>query len=98
MTEELDQRLRALANPTRRHLLNLCWDEPRAAGDLSSRIDLAPASVSEHLKNLTQVGLIDVTRTGTWRFYRTNHVSLGETLGELIGEFPSVGASAGAAP
>ena len=98
MTEELGQRVRALANPTRRLLLNLCWDEPRAAGDLSSRVDLAPASVSEHLKNLTQVGLIDVTRTGTWRFYRTNHVAVGKTLNELLGEFPSDCASTEAAP
>ena len=87
MSEDLDLRLRALANPTRRLFLNLCWDEPRAAGDLSSRVDLAPASVSEHLKNLTQAGLLDVTRAGTWRFYRTNQAAVQKSVEELMEEF-----------
>jgi DNA-binding transcriptional ArsR family regulator len=89
VSNDFDQRFRALASPTRRLLLNLCWDEPRAAGDLSSRIDLAPATVSEHLKSLMEVGLIDVSRTRTWRFYRTNHAAVAKTLSELLDEFPS---------
>jgi DNA-binding transcriptional ArsR family regulator len=83
MSGDLDQRLRALANPIRRQILTLCSGEARAAGDLSSRVDLAPASVSEHLKTLLDADLVEVTRSGTWRFYCTNQVTLAKTLEEL---------------
>ena len=83
MGSDLDQRLRALANPIRRQILTLCWGEARAAGDLSSRVDLAPASVSEHLRTLLEADLVEVTRSGTWRFYRTNQVTVTKTLEQL---------------
>ena len=70
--EEADELLRALAHPARREILRRCWDEPVPAGALAGALDLAPASVSEHLKVLRKTGLAVLTREGTFRWYRAD--------------------------
>jgi len=70
--EGLDELLRALAHPARRALLRLTWDEPVPAMALADALDLAPATVSEHLKVLRKTGLVDLTAAGTFRHYRAN--------------------------
>jgi DNA-binding transcriptional ArsR family regulator len=68
----LDERLRALAHPVRRRLVVDCLDAPRTAGYLVARAELAPASVSEHLKVLRKTGLLVLDRDGRFRRYRTD--------------------------
>ena len=55
--EDLDELVRALASPHRRSILRLVWAGERGAGELAQRLDLAPASVSEHLRVLRKTGL-----------------------------------------
>ena len=43
---------KALADPVRREILELLKHGPMRAGDISSRFDLTPATVSYHLKIL----------------------------------------------
>src|SRR5262245_50924187 len=72
LDEEAEELLRALAHPARREILRRCWSQRAAAGELSAGLDLAPASVSEHLKVLRKIGLVTVTVQGTFRWYRSN--------------------------
>jgi DNA-binding transcriptional ArsR family regulator len=79
----LDELFRALAHPARRTLLSACADRPRAAGDLAAMIDLAPASVSEHLKVLRKSGLLVLDKRGRFWMYRTNGAALSEAAAAL---------------
>lgn len=86
---ELDELLRALANGTRRTILRKCSGRFVSAGDIAAEIDLAPASVSEHLKVLRKTGLVDLERTGTKWLYRTNPACLESVLGALSADLPT---------
>lgn len=70
--EGADELLRALAHPARRAILRLVWAQRLPAGAVVSRLGLAPASVSEHLKVLCKTGLVTLEREGTWRYYRAD--------------------------
>jgi DNA-binding transcriptional ArsR family regulator len=68
-TADLDEAVRALANQARRTILVLTWREQRLAGQIAEALDLAPATVSEHLKVLRKTGLVRLERRGTqWRY------------------------------
>lgn len=54
-----------------------------AVGELGDEVDIAPATLSHHLKILRDAGLIDMTRDGQRRLYRIN-VSALESLRELL--------------
>lgn len=76
----LDQLFGALANPTRRDILDALLGGERSAGELASMFDMSQPSVSEHLRALRASGLVDETRSGRHRVY---HVT-GQPLGELM--------------
>lgn len=62
----------ALANPTRRDVLDLLLHGPRTVADIAARFDMARPSVSEHLKVLRDSGLVTETRHGRHRYYSVN--------------------------
>ncbi|WP_219416357.1 ArsR/SmtB family transcription factor [Pseudonocardia nigra] len=64
-----DRVFAALANPTRRDVLDLLLDGPRPVQDIAERFDMARPSVSEHLKVLRDAGLVTETRRGRQRLY-----------------------------
>jgi DNA-binding transcriptional ArsR family regulator len=64
-----DRVFAALANPTRRDVLDLLLDGPRPVQDIAERFDMARPSVSEHLKVLRDAGLVTETRHGRQRHY-----------------------------
>ncbi|MFD0522152.1 ArsR/SmtB family transcription factor [Paractinoplanes durhamensis] len=86
--EDADELLRALAHPARREILRRCWDQPMPAGALADALDLAPASVSEHLKVLRKTGLAVLTREGTFRWYRADPARVAALTGWLA-TFPT---------
>lgn len=59
----------ALANPTRREVLDLLLDGPRAVRDIAEHFDMARPSVSEHLRVLREAGLVTESRSGRQRYY-----------------------------
>lgn len=68
---KVDEVLAALANPTRRKILELLLSHSRLpVSSLSSRFDMARPSVSEHLRVLRDVGLVSERRSGRQRLYR----------------------------
>lgn len=59
-----------------------------SAGSIAEMIDLAPASVSEHLKVLRKAGLVDVEKIGTSWIYRANQSAIQQLTTLLQNEFP----------
>lgn len=88
----LQQTLRALADPTRREILNLLKDGKRSAGEISQRFDISAAAVSRHLSVLKEADLVEDTREGKFIFYELNASVLEEILlwiSDLKGETPT---------
>jgi DNA-binding transcriptional ArsR family regulator len=84
--DELDEMVRAVSNQTRRTILGLCAEEFVSAGAVAAEIDLALASVSEHLKVLRKTGLVELERTGTKWLYRSNPDLIDEVLTALAAD------------
>ncbi|WP_067706997.1 ArsR/SmtB family transcription factor [Nocardia yamanashiensis] len=60
----------ALANPTRRDILELLLEDEQSVQVIAERFDMARPSVSEHLKVLRDAGLVTEEKRGRQRFYR----------------------------
>jgi len=66
-------RLKALADPARVQLMSLLFAQAGAGMctcDLAPAVGLSEATVSHHLRQLRQAGLVEGTRKGTNVFYR----------------------------
>jgi DNA-binding transcriptional ArsR family regulator len=61
--------LAALADPTRRELVELLAREELAAGDLADRFPVSRPAISRHLRVLRQAGLVRVRAEGKRRLY-----------------------------
>lgn len=55
----LDQTLSALADPTRRSVIELLRVEPRRAGELASSLGMSNPAMSRHLRVLRKTGLVE---------------------------------------
>jgi DNA-binding transcriptional ArsR family regulator len=62
----------AVAEPTRREILDLLAAGERPVNDLVQRLGLAQPQVSKHLRVLREVGAVDVRDSGRQRLYRVN--------------------------
>ena len=85
----LQQTLKALADPTRREILNLLKSGKKSAGEISDHFDITAAAISRHLSVLKDADLIEDTRDGKYIFYELNASVLEEILlwiTELKGE------------
>lgn len=63
MTEpNLDATLAALADPTRRHVVELLRERPRRPSELAAALEMSPPAISRHLRVLRRQGLIGEDR------------------------------------
>jgi len=58
-TPNLDETLLALADPTRRRVVDLLRRKPQRAGDLAAALEVSPPRLSRHLRILRKSGLIE---------------------------------------
>jgi DNA-binding transcriptional ArsR family regulator len=86
--EDLDELLRAIASQHRRAILQEVWGQERGAGELANHLELAAASVSEHLKILRKTGLVQMRADGTYRMYRAQPERMRQLLHMLQNAFP----------
>jgi DNA-binding transcriptional ArsR family regulator len=56
---KLDRTLLALADPTRRGVVDLLRKKPRRAGELSDALAMSPPAMSRHLRVLRTSGLVE---------------------------------------
>ena len=85
----LQQTLKALADPTRREILNLLKKGRLSAGEITDHFDITAAAISRHLSVLKEADLIEDTRDGKYIFYELNASVLEEIMlwiTELKGE------------
>ena len=85
----LQQTLKALADPTRREILNLLKKGKLSAGEITEHFDITAAAISRHLSVLKEADLIEDTREGKYIFYELNTSVLEEVmlwLAQLKGE------------
>lgn len=71
-------RFSALADPTRRRILELLGDGERAAGDIADRFAASPPAISQHLRVLRETGLVRVRPEGQHRYYSVEPRGLAE--------------------
>lgn len=76
----LDQLFGALANPTRRDILDALLVGERSVNELAGLFDMSRPSVSEHLRALRENGLVDETQEGRRRVYRVTAEPLGDLM------------------
>jgi DNA-binding transcriptional ArsR family regulator len=69
--------LQIVAEPRRREILRLVWDEELAAGAIAERFDVSFPAVSQHLGVLRDAGFVSVRREGRARLYKADRKALG---------------------
>ena len=66
----MDEALRAIAEPRRRAILRLVWQDERTVGDIASHFDVTRPAISQHLRVLADAGLVTLRRDGRRSIYR----------------------------
>jgi DNA-binding transcriptional ArsR family regulator len=86
--------LAALADPTRRQLIERLKSGPRAVGDLARGVPVSRPAVSQHLAVLKAAGLVRDVADGTRRVYEIDPKGLGavrawldDMWGDALGQF-----------
>jgi DNA-binding transcriptional ArsR family regulator len=72
------QSLLAIADPTRRRIVELLAARDRTAGELVGEFDVSASAISQHLKVLREAGLVTVRAEGQSRVQALNPDGLGE--------------------
>jgi DNA-binding transcriptional ArsR family regulator len=67
---QMDEALRALAEPRRRAILRLVAHSELSAGEIAGCFDVTRTAVSQHLTVLKKAGLLTERRQATRRLYR----------------------------
>jgi len=90
--QTLDEMLHAVADPTRRRILN-ALKEKRAcsigketglcACDVEQRMHLSQPTISHHMGILKIAGLVQASKQGQWVWYRRNETALRELARNL---------------
>ena len=69
--------LAIIAEPRRQQILQLVWEEERAASDIAANVDVTFGAVSQHLRVLRESGMVTMSKRGRQHFYRANREALG---------------------
>lgn len=84
-----NETMKALADPTRRAILNMLKEGSLPAGEIAEKFDMTGATISHHLCTLKKAGLVNEERKKNFIFYTLNASVLEEILlwiSELKGE------------
>jgi DNA-binding transcriptional ArsR family regulator len=66
----MEAALQAIAEPRRREILRLVWQQELPAGEIASHFSVTRPAISQHLRVLKDAGLLSERREGTRRMYR----------------------------
>jgi DNA-binding transcriptional ArsR family regulator len=80
--------LNALADESRRTMLEVLKDHPATVTELAELLPIARPGVSRHLRVLRDAGLVDVEQDAQWRIYRLRPEALAELDDWLSGYRP----------
>ena len=68
----MNEAFKALADPSRRQILQLLRRGEMTAGDLAEQFDMTKPSMSHHFAVLKQAGLVEARREGQQIYYSLN--------------------------
>jgi DNA-binding transcriptional ArsR family regulator len=68
----------ALADPTRRHILDLLRERPRLVGELADLLGISQPGISKQLRVLREVGLVRVRQDAQRHWYELRPEPLAE--------------------
>ena len=77
---------RALADPTRRQILQELKDGELAAGTISGRFDISGPAISRHLSILKAADLVSERRDGNRIYYRLEPAQLAQHVGDFLSQ------------
>jgi len=80
----MNEAFKAVADGTRRRILQLLRDGDLAAGDIAAQFDVSWPSISHHLKILREADLVLVDRQGQELIYSLNTTVLQEFAATLL--------------
>lgn len=75
---------KALADPTRRRILELLRSGDKTAGELAEHFNMTKPSLSHHLNTLKAADLVDGTRDGQNIIYSLNTTVLQDLMGWFL--------------
>ena len=78
--DQLSATLSALADPTRRAILERLADGEASVGELAEPFPISLQAVSKHLKVLERAGLITRTHSAQWRPCRLRREPFGQVI------------------
>ena len=76
---------KALADPTRRHILELLKSGDLTAGELAKSFDVSKPTLSHHLATLKAAGLVTDERHGQNIVYSLNTTVMQDLIGWFLG-------------
>ena len=76
---------KALADPTRRRILELLRERDMTAGELAEHFDMTKPSISHHLATLRAAGLVSDERHGQSIVYSLNTTVMQDLIGWFMG-------------
>ncbi|EXY04618.1 MULTISPECIES: autorepressor SdpR family transcription factor [Bacillus cereus group] len=75
---------KALADPTRRNILDLLKERDLTSGEIASHFNMSKPSISQHLNILKQSNLVKNRKEGKYIFYSLNTTVVQDILNWLI--------------
>ncbi|EZP76784.1 regulatory protein ArsR [Parageobacillus genomosp. 1] len=75
---------KALADPTRRDILNLLKNKDLTAGEIADHFRISKPSISHHLNLLKQADLVHAEKEGQFIYYSINTTVLQDVLAWLL--------------
>ena len=75
---------RALADPTRRQILQDLKERELAAGEIAARFSISGPSISRHLSILKSADLVSERREGNRIFYRLEPEPIAGAVGDFL--------------
>jgi len=98
MLETFETVAKAVADPSRVRILKLLESGELCVCQITTVLDLAPATVSKHLAGLKTAGLLQQRRDGKWVYYRLAERELNPyapaflaLLGAFLRDDPTIG-------
>ncbi|PGQ69296.1 transcriptional regulator [Bacillus cereus] len=80
----LNDLFKALADPTRRKILDLLKERDLTSGEIASHFNMSKPSISQHLNILKQSNLVKNRKEGKYIFYSLNTTVVQDILNWLI--------------
>lgn len=86
---KMDSVFKALADPTRRRILQLLEGRELTAGELAEQFDISAPSMSHHFSVLKQADLVASRRGGQQIYYSLNTTVFQEVLAAVMELLPA---------